>query len=481
MTTDAESESAIPRYRDPLCLIPVAAGLWWLLAGHGLWWLLCALVPGCLMIAGGVSLFLWPGEVKQTHYLALGGFLGVPLGLLAALGGNAGDALLAAAVSAAIFVFAGRAALRAAPQVAGAPVPPQELRVYAKSAVDEALLGFFVGVARFPGGELAERLCREAEALEQALHTNGWLDDPAAFHLAPAAPAQVTTIARRTAGVDYQQLRFASEFAPRGGLPGGERWGAHARNRDCSAWLHRHDAPGRPWLLCIHGYRMGYPWIDFRLFEPALLHQKYGLNLLMPLLPLHGPRRAGRMSGDLYLDGDLLDLLHAQTQALWDLRRHVAWIRAQEPQARIGVLGYSLGGYNASLLAAHEDGLEFVVAGIPVSDFVPLLWQHVPPPLRAFFAARGLDSGRYRNLLKVVSPLALPPKPAPERLHIFAGSADRVVPPDQPVNLMRHWQREAVWYPGGHLTFRGEPAVERCIEDAMVGAGWPLAGMRSEG
>jgi hypothetical protein len=110
-----------------------------------------------------------------------------------------------------------------------------------------------------------------------------------------------------------------------------------------------------------------------------------------------------------------------------------------------------------------------------VSDFVPLLWQQVPPPLRAFLVSRGLDAERYRRLLKVVSPLALPPKLAPERRHIFAGSADRVVPPDQPVKLMRHRQREALWYPGGHLTFRGESAVERCIADAIGGAGWPMA------
>jgi hypothetical protein len=476
VTADADAEAAFPRNRDPLCLLPVAAGLGWLLAGHGGWWLLCALVPGCLLIAAGVSLYLWPGESKHTHYLALGAVLGVPLGLLAMPGGNVAAALAAIAGSIAAFVFAGRAALRAAPRVAEAPAPPMEARVYLKVAVDEALLGYFVAMARLPGSELAGRLCLEAAEMERVLRGEGWLDDPAAFHLAPPAPAALAaTSSHRVAGSEYQRLRFASEFSPRAGLPGGERWLEHRRNRECTAWLHRHESPGRPWLLCIHGYRMGYPWMDFRLFEPAVLHDRHGLNLLMPLLPLHGPRSSGRSSGDFYLDGDPTDLLHAQTQALWDLRRHIAWIRAQEPGARIGVLGYSLGGYNASLLAAHENGLDFVVAGIPVADFVPLLWQHVPPPLRAFFGARGLDAARYANLLKVVSPLALPPRLPPERLHIFAGSADRVVPPDQPVRLMHHWQREVAWYPGGHLTFRGEPAVARTIERAIAGAGWASA------
>ena len=67
---------------------------------------------------------------------------------------------------------------------------------------------------------------------------------------------------------------------------------------------------------------------------------------------------------------------------------------------------------------------------------------------------------------------ALPPKLPAERLHLFAGSADRIVPPVQPLKLAAHWQREVHWYPGAHLTFRGERAVVRCIDDAMAGAGW---------
>jgi dienelactone hydrolase len=282
----------------------------------------------------------------------------------------------------------------------------------------------------------------------------------------------VRQTAARAVGVDYQRLRYPSGFIPEPLLPGADRWVSHERNRECAAWMMRHDQPGRPWLLCIHGYRMGFPLADFRLFEPKHLHHKLGLNLLMPILPLHGPRRLGWQSGDYYLDGDLLELLHAETQALWDLRRAIAWIRTQDPAARIGVLGYSLGGYNASLLATHEPGLDFVVAGIAVADFVPLLWGHLPAPHRAYFEAHGLNDERLRTLLHVVSPLACAPQLPAERLHLFAGSADRVVPPDQPLRLAKHWGRPIEWYQGGHLTFRGEPGVERCIEAAIAGAGW---------
>mgnify|MGYP000547723782 CR=1 FL=1 len=466
------NRSLAPSRYDAASLVPIVAGLWWLLAAHSAGWLLWGLVPGVLLLATGLSMLFWHEVGQQTQYMAMAGVIGALLAVPAAWTGSFGGAVVALLLSAASFVVAGRTALRYADVVEGAPAPPMQAKVWAKSALDEALIGYFVMVAKSPGGTLAERMCDEAAALEAVLRERGWLERPQSFHKMPPVPQEVSQVARHAVGVDYQRLRYASGFVPEPELPGAERWSGHVRNRDCAAWMLRHDRPGRPWLLCIHGYRMGWPLADFRLFEPRHLHHELGLNLLMPILPLHGPRRLGWQSGDGFLDGDLLDLLHAEAQALWDLRRHIAWIRGQDPSARIGVLGYSLGGYNASLLAAHEPNLDFVVAGIPVADFVPLLWGHLPLPHRRYFAARGLDDARLHTLLHVVSPLACKPQLPPERLHLFAGSADRVVPPDQPLRLSRHWDRPVEWYPGGHLTFRGEPGVKRCIDNAVMSAGW---------
>ncbi|WP_439641969.1 alpha/beta hydrolase family protein [Nevskia sp.] len=464
--------AAVPPSRDWASLLPVIAGLVWLAHGSGLAWLLLAVLPGVLLVAAGVSGLLWSGDPRITQYGALASVIGVLFAVPGLLFLPWLGVLPAAALSAAAFLQAGRTALRLAEPAPGAPEPPADLKTWAKAALDEALVGYFVAVAEIPAGAEAESLVRDAAAMEAALLQRGWLDHPASYHQTPPAPTDARLTSVRHAGFDYQQLRFSSGFEPQPEVPGAALWHSYVPNRDCYARVFRQPQRGRPWLLCIHGYRMGTPWLDLRLFAPHILHQRLGLNLVMPALPLHGPRRVGRRSGDLFLDGDPLDLLFAETQALWDLRRTVAWIRAQEPDARIGVLGYSLGGYNAALLATHEEGLDFVIAGIPVADFAAVLWQHVPTPLRQYFEAEGLSRERYQRLLQVVSPLALPPRLPADRLHLFAGSADRVVPPGQPLKLARHWQRNVHWFPGAHLTFRGERAVVRCIDDAMVGAGW---------
>jgi hypothetical protein len=461
-----------PPHRDLRSLIPIAAGLWWLLAGHGLYWYFWALTPGLVLTGAGVSLLLWPGDAKQLQFLALGAAVGAVFAIPAGIGGQVLSALGALAVSLAAFVCSGFGTLRAFPRVAGAPEPLIEPVVAVKVGLDQALLGTFNTLARVVGGPSAERMGAEAIAMEAVMRERGWLGDPGLYHRVPPAPEIIRSSAAVSNGFQYLDLRFDSGFTPDPAMPGAERWMAHERNRECAAWLHRHETPGRPWLVCIHGYRVGVPWFDFQLFTTGDLHVKRGLNLLMPVLPLHGPRRRGAFSGDLYFDGDMLDLVHAESQALWDLRRCIAWIRAQEPAARIGVLGFSLGGYNAALLAAHEPGLDMVIAGIPVVDLASLLWEHVPTPRQQYYSALGLTLERYRTVMRLVSPLSALPKLPPERLHIFAGTADSVIPPAQPLQLAEHWGASINWFPAGHLTYRGESAVKNTIDNAIASANW---------
>jgi len=306
------------------------------------------------------------------------------------------------------------------------------------------------------------------------LEAAGVTADARALHPSPPVPDDARVEMVEVGGRSIGALSYSSGFQPPAGLRSTAAWASHPSNATCRASLLRHTGAGRPWLLCVHGYRMGMPWLDTRLFTPAWLHDQLGLNLLIPSLPLHGGRRAGRSSGDYYLDGHPLDLLLVQSQALWDLRRAVAWIRSTEPDAKIGVLGYSLGGFNAALLAAHEPGIDFVVAGIPLVDVAATLWSQLPTTFRRYFVHHGLTAERYRRLLQPVSPLALPPQPGLRHRAIFAGLADRVVGPEHALQLARHWDVQVNWYNGGHLSFRHETIVGDTILGAMRASDWPL-------
>lgn len=449
----------------------IIAGLFWLCGDAGGWSLLLGLLPGVLLLASGVALLLWPGEDRITQYMGLGAVIGVVLAIPALLFIGLWFGLLAALLSIVSYLCAGRMSLLYAGLPASVPTPPLNWRTDAKVALDEALVGYFVSTARLPNGDAAQAACEQTDRIERLMQTADW-GRPDSFHSTPSAPQDVEVKSARAVGHDFQLVEFASDYAPPTDLPGLPAWLNAPQNARCQSRVFRQSQAGRPWLLGLHGYRMGAAWIDLRLFQPKTLVDKLGYNLVLPALPLHGARRVGRRSGDHFLDGDPVDLLYAEAQTLWDLRRTLAWIRTQEPEARIGVLGYSLGGYNAALLAAYEPELDFVVAGVPIADFAPMLWQHLPLAHQRYFAAHDLNPARYADLLKVVSPLASKPQLPRERLAIFAGSADRVVPPEQPLLLSEHWQVPVHWFPGGHLTFRGESVVTDTLRHVAEVAGW---------
>ncbi len=63
-------------------------------------------------------------------------------------------------------------------------------------------------------------------------------------------------------------------------------------------------------------------------FQPEYLHEELGLNLIMPVLPMHGPRDTGGLiSEERTLSGEVMDTLHTGAQVVWDLSASVCVVR----------------------------------------------------------------------------------------------------------------------------------------------------------
>jgi len=452
----------------PEAWIPLVAGLCWLWLAplHGLVAFLLAVVPGCLMLAAGVAMLLWPGDRPISHFAALGGLAGVLLAVPAGFAVGALPAALLALLSAAGFLAGGHHSSRFEVPVEGVPPVRHGLALAAQVGVDEALLATMLLTAPLPGRGEYPRIDAEAAAARELFEARGWLEKPAEYHRRPPPLEDPRIRATRLGRIGYEHLSFASGYEPHPGEPGRERWLSYEANRTAHAWVLRHEGPPRPWLVCIHGYQMGNPWIDLGAFPPPWLHRRLGLNLIVPMLPLHGRRKVGRRSGDGFLSGDLLDTIHAETNAVWDLRRLVGWVRSQQAPA-VGVMGYSLGGYNTALLASLEDDLDCAIAGIPATDFARLYFRHGPLLTLRDAQRRGMASCM-KEIFRVISPLKIPPRLPRERRYIFAATADRLVPAKQARDLWQHWEKPAIeWYQGGHISFRAHPSVVRFISKAL--------------
>jgi hypothetical protein len=314
-----------------------------------------------------------------------------------------------------------------------------------------------------------ERITEEVVTALRFYGGQGWLDHPEGFFAAPPPLVDLKVAPVKGRRRSFERVVFESGYAPQRGEPGAERWlGYTAGDREYALML-RHREP-RPWLVCVHGTEMGRGRIDLRLFRAWYLHERLGLNVILPVLPMHGPRARGLPKGAAFPGEDVLDDVHATAQAVWDVRRLLSWIRSQQPDAPIGLNGMSLGSYIASLVASLEDGLTCAILGVPVADLVELLGRH---------AGLARDDPRRRTITRaepigrMVSPLSLVPRVPMRGRFIYAGIADQLVHPRaQTLRLWEHWGRpEIVWYPGGHAGFFRSRPVQRFVEDALLQSG----------
>jgi hypothetical protein len=460
-----------PRFH-PTAAIPLVAGLAWLwcAASFGVVGFIFSVIPGCLLLSSGVGMLLWAGDMRMPQFASVGGLLGVPLALPAIFVAGPGTAALLIALSALSFLAAGRVALRQDPHFPDVPVPEPSLSLYAQVACDNSILAWMQVSLDLREGEEWRRISREVFDAAELYDARGWLEKPMDYHRLPPLLENPDIRPARTRKREYEHLSFESGYEPWDGEPGSERWDSFTANKTAHAWVLRHPGPPRPWLVALHGYRMGIAAIDLLAFDPAFYHEKLGMNLMIPVLPLHGPRAIKR-SGDRFIGGDPLDSIHAEAQAMWDLRRLLSWVRAQDAPA-VGAMGLSLGGYQTSLLACFDEDLACAIAGIPLTDVSRAVWRHAPM-LHLLHAEReGIVRDHVAEVLRVVSPLVLEPKVPHERRYIFGGVADQLVTPDHVRDLWDHWDRPRIaWYQGAHLTFRAHPHVRRLVRDALDESG----------
>jgi hypothetical protein len=451
-----------------LAWVSIAAGvLWfWIAADHGLLTIVLTLPAGGLLLAAGIAHLLWPGDVRITQTMALGGLLAVLGGLPMMFVAGAASGLALAAAGAASLLAAGGAAVYVEPWLPGVPKPSPGLGLAARVAADEVVLGLEQFSVGLPIGHDLQRLVGEILEAHSLFGERGWIGEPTRYHTPPPVLTKPQIRSAHSGRIAFEHLSYESEYAPHPDEPGRERWLGYRPNRTAHAWVLRHRDGDRPWLVCSNGYRSGNPGLDLRLF--GYYHETLGLNVLMPVLPLHGPRRVGRLSGDGFLGGEVLDSIHAEAQAIWDLRRLIGWIRA-EGAPRVGALGLSLGGFTTALLAGIESGLASAVAGIAIADLARIFWRHGPKLQLAYLAHAKIDEALVSTLMRPVSPLAvLPLVPQAGRM-LFGGISDRLVPPDHIRDLSAHWEHpRTVWYAGGHLSFWLDPRVQAGIDATLL-------------
>jgi pimeloyl-ACP methyl ester carboxylesterase len=273
-------------------------------------------------------------------------------------------------------------------------------------------------------------------------------DGAEAFFAAPAVITPREERVRRLPGGEVVDWYWPSGFAltapHRAELA--DKYLRHEANHTAAArvWLHG-DRP-RPVVMLLHGYRAGQWSVEERAWPLEWLFER-GLDIALPVLPFHAVR-APATGAPIFPGSDPRVTNEGFRQTVLDLRTLAAHLRTRgAPQ--VGVMGMSLGGYSASLLATVDEGLSFLVPMIPLASLADMArrigrFTGSPEEQRQQHAA--LDAAH-----RSVSPLARAPKIAGERVLVLAAEGDRITPPEHARRLGEHFRAPVYGFPGGHI------------------------------
>ena len=194
-------------------------------------------------------------------------------------------------------------------------------------SIDRLFLAAMSRPERYPGPGDLRRVGEEIDAAH-TLYRAGRPGAPSAFHAAPPALLHPAIEPAWHPSMRFEWLSFESGYRAPSEDPSARRWNGYERNELGHAWLARHHADDRPWLICLHGLGTGGPYADFAGFRAEMLHHELGLNLLIPVLPLHGPRKPPSLPVASLKSYHLLDAFHGVSQSILDTRRQIHWARA---------------------------------------------------------------------------------------------------------------------------------------------------------
>ncbi len=271
-------------------------------------------------------------------------------------------------------------------------------------------------------------------------------DDPdGAFFAQPGPMDPSVAPVRSIPGGSVADWRWPSPFVPHDQDIAG-RYLDQIENRTAAARVFLHGDRPRPTAILLHGYRAGQWSFEERAWPIEWLFDK-GMDVALPVFPFHAVR--GRKRGAPLAPGsDPRMTNEGFRQAVLDTRTLVHHLLARGAPS-VGLMGMSLGGYTAALIATIEARLHFAVPMIPLASLAESArntGRFVGSPEEQRLQYEGLDA-----VHRVVSPLARPPRIDRDRLLVLGAEADRITPIAHAQKLADHFGAPLEVFAGGHI------------------------------
>lgn len=225
-------------------------------------------------------------------------------------------------------------------------------------------------------------------------------------------------------------------------------------NRTARARWYKHSGSAqRPCVVLIHGYMGGTYALEERVWPVKRMFQS-GLDVVVTILPLHGPRRA-ESRGYLppaFPSSDPRFTIEGFRQLVFDHQALFDHLRASGVDD-LGIMGMSLGGYSAALLATLERALQFAVFFVPLAAIEDFAFQN--GRMTGLLTEQLAQRDALKRAQRVISPFARPPQLPAARVVSVAGESDLVTGVAQARKLSEHFGGQLSLFHGGHLLHAG--------------------------
>lgn len=278
----------------------------------------------------------------------------------------------------------------------------------------------------------------------RAFDSPAWFEEPGRFyHGDGVVPPAVAKPVGRIPGAEVSRFTFPTlhpMLFPETNLAVGRLY-RNLRN------------PQAPVVMISHGWaHRALKTIEHLYVRPFI---RAGFSVAFVAHPLHFERTPrGTYSGELLVSADVVLTVEAFRQGVVDMLGAANWLRASGHE-RIGLFGYSLGGYLAGIMAAVRSDWSFAVLCATGDSLVsPILDTRLGRNIREDLAACDmLDRGRITRAWRIISPGALSPHVPKERILLVAGRYDRIMLPASVKRLWNAWDRPRLqWMNRGHYT-----------------------------
>lgn len=206
-----------------------------------------------------------------------------------------------------------------------------------------------------------------------------------------------------------------------------------------------------PAVIVLHGL-MSISTVAYRPFFRAITAA--GASAYFLELPYHHRRTpAGSFSGDLFYTADFEMTWHAVRQAVADIRRLTHYLHEAEAPV-VGILGFSLGAWLAALAACAEPELDFALLAMPPASLNDIVWESpLGGRIRRQFEKTKWPRTVTAEFYRQIDPLTHHPLLPGDRIEIFAGSHDAIIPHKNVLALQSAWAIPRMHqYPAGHIS-----------------------------